>query len=253
MLKPNFVPKVFDLEFLVDPQIRRCCGPIFFARSLDADLAENVAANGSFGLVDTGKRKLLVTCQHVWEAFDAAKIQHPAMRLCICLSSNSIVTLHPVQPIDQDETLDLASFDMEPFLDQCAESTFVPFDCDKVPPVCKGDALAFVGFPGHVVAQTSIGAKFNRTLHATFAYDVTDRCVVSDVRRLKPKEKKRSTEQDADYGGISGSPCFVVRQNLSLDLVAFATSHGLSVLRFTLARYLNADGTLKKGLCYGYS
>jgi hypothetical protein len=248
MFKPTFVPKVFDLEFLVDPKIRPCCGPIFFARSLANDQGENVMANGSFGLVDTGKRKLLVTCQHVWAAFDTARLQHPGMRLCVCLSSNSIVTLHPIEPIDQDERLDLASFDMAPFLDQCEESTFVPFDSDHVPPVCKGDPLAFVGFPGHIAAQTSIGAKFNRTLHATFAYDVTDRCVIADVSRLKPKEKQGNDKKNADYGGISGSPCFVVRHNISLELVAFATSHGLDVLRFTLARYLNGDGTLKKGL-----
>jgi hypothetical protein len=247
MLKPRFIPKVADLELLVDPQIRPCCGPIFFTRSLESGAAENITANGSFGFVDTGKMKLLVTCQHVWAAFDSARRENPQMKMCVCLSSNSILVLDPIDPIDQDEKLDLASFDMEPFLTKCADSKFFPFDCNNVPHVAKGDALAFVGFPGRIQAQTSIGVMFRRRLHATFAYDVSDSRVVSDVSRLKSsKQKPESMGQEAAYGGISGSPCFLVRRNLLLQLVAFATSEALNVLRFTLAGCLNADGTLRR-------
>jgi hypothetical protein len=214
---------------------------------LESGAADNISANGSFGFVDTSKMKLLVTCQHVWAAFDVARRENPQMKMCVCPSSNSVLVLDPIQPIDQDEKLDLASFDMEPFLTKCTDSKFFPLDCENVPRVVKGDALAFVGFPGRIQAQTSIGVKFWRRLHATIAYDVSDSCVYSDVSRLKSsKPEPESVRQASARGGISGSPCFLVRQNLLLQLVGFATSEALNVLRFTLARCLNADGTLKR-------
>src|SRR6266852_1816998 len=57
-----------ELEFLIEPQVRQFCGPIFFTLSLKSALG-NVTNNGSFGLVDTGSKKLLVTCHHVWKEF----------------------------------------------------------------------------------------------------------------------------------------------------------------------------------------
>jgi hypothetical protein len=59
-----------ELTFLIEPQISPICGPLFFTRSLESAV-DNVTANGSFGLVDTGQKKLLVTCHHVLEEFES--------------------------------------------------------------------------------------------------------------------------------------------------------------------------------------
>jgi hypothetical protein len=53
-----------ELEFVIEPQIRGFCGPLFFARSLESAKG-NITANGTYGLIDTGEKKLLFTCQHV--------------------------------------------------------------------------------------------------------------------------------------------------------------------------------------------
>ena len=65
-----------ELEFVVEPQVRQYCGVIYFTRSLERAQG-NVTANASFGLVDTGSKKLLVTCHHVWAEFQKARIESP--------------------------------------------------------------------------------------------------------------------------------------------------------------------------------
>lgn len=60
------IPRL-DLEFVIEPQVRYFCGLIFFTKSMETP-AGTIVNNGSFGLVDTGSRKLLVTCSHVWDA-----------------------------------------------------------------------------------------------------------------------------------------------------------------------------------------
>jgi hypothetical protein len=65
----------FELAFLIEPMVRQFCGPIFFTHSLE-QAEGNITANGSFGLVDTGTKKLLVTCYHVWDEFREAHLKN---------------------------------------------------------------------------------------------------------------------------------------------------------------------------------
>jgi hypothetical protein len=67
-------------------QVEPYSGPIFFTKSLKTPLG-NVTNNGSFGLVDTGKRKLLVTCHHVWQRFQEERGKEPELKMCICLDT----------------------------------------------------------------------------------------------------------------------------------------------------------------------
>lgn len=247
MRRLGFIPKVFDIRYMIEPQIRPCCGPIFFARPSKSWVRDSITANGSFGLVDTGEMKLLVTCSHVWDKFEKSRRENPDLRIFVCPDPESVVALDPIQPIDQDGELDIASFDMEPLLEQCHKSRFVRFNCACVPQVKEGDPLAFIGYPGRVEACTSIGVRFRRTPYVTFASDVSDTRVVSDISRMK-RLKRRSEDEgpENEYGGISGSPCFLVRRDLQVELVAFTIEKGLNILKFTLARCLSPDGTIRR-------
>jgi hypothetical protein len=40
-----------DMEYVIEPQVRKFCGPLFFTTSPENVLA--ITNNGSFGLVDT--------------------------------------------------------------------------------------------------------------------------------------------------------------------------------------------------------
>lgn len=54
----------FFLNMVVEPQVRKFCGPLFFSAS-NTTPKGTIKGSASFGLVDTGQKKLLVTCWHV--------------------------------------------------------------------------------------------------------------------------------------------------------------------------------------------
>ena len=250
MVKPPFTLKSFDLLHLVEPAIRPCCGSIFFTQSLPSGAADDIPDHGSFVLVDTGTRKLLLTCHHVWDGFQALRSKNPKLKMGLCFS-HSIVPFEPIHPIDQDENLDIASFDMKPFLEQLSDIEFFRLNCYRVPRVKLGDWLVFLGFPGRIKAHTSIGVRFVRGFHAARAYDVTDRRVFANLTRMKPSRSQPQPEPElvgrkGGYGGISSGPCFLLRENLVPQLVALATEDAFGQLSCTLLNCLNSDGTINR-------
>ena len=53
-----FTPEDIEQTFMIEGQILSHSGPLLFFRSKELP-PENVVGNGSFGLVDTGKKKLV--------------------------------------------------------------------------------------------------------------------------------------------------------------------------------------------------
>ena len=73
--------------------------------------------NGTYCLIDTGKKRLLVTCHHVWQAYLDYQRENPDVTLAINLGDGdaSIAFAFPErQLIDTDADLDLAVFGFEP-------------------------------------------------------------------------------------------------------------------------------------------
>jgi len=53
---------------------------------------------------------------------------------------------------------------------------------------------------------------------------------------------------ETDYAGISGAPCFIVREGAPIRLVGFATgfaANQMNMLQFTYARYIGKDGIIR--------
>ncbi|HEV2434634.1 MAG TPA: hypothetical protein VG077_01420 [Verrucomicrobiae bacterium] len=48
-------------------ELLRYCGPIFIVPSLESN---EILDAGTYSLIDTGEKRLLVTCQHVWEKYE---------------------------------------------------------------------------------------------------------------------------------------------------------------------------------------
>lgn len=245
MTKPKFIPKKEDIDFLVEPQIRRSCGPLFFSTSLESALG-NIKANGSFGLVDTGTKKLLVTCNHVWREFHNLKKAHVDLNLCACLDMKNPVVLNFNKPISQNERLDLAVFDMEAFLPACIGRVFYRLKYLDFPKIRVGSPIAFVGYPGMYRSEQECGITFGRTAHAAFVGDVNESTGVADVSRMMDSNRKfnRRPGQENPYGGISGCPCYLIRKSYQAELAGFVTEEGMDLLRFTLANCINPDGTI---------
>lgn len=224
-----------ELGLVIEPQVRRLCGPIFFTRSLEQAFG-NVTNNGSFGLVDTGKRKLLVTCHHVLAGFHGLRLMNPELKMCVCFDWKTPIVFDADKPIDTDQTIDLATFDMEPFLSACGGHDFFNVQRNPPPKVKKGDVLFFIGFPGHLRRVVDGALGFGRSPYAVVAAGADDLHFYSDISNVQ--------RPDDDVGGISGCPCFSVRGGKPIQLVGFATSHWMNHLFFTYASRIDSDGRI---------
>src|SRR5947209_13364795 len=113
-----------EFNMLIEPEVRPYRGPILFDRSGPSANDENVFANAGFTLVDTGQKKLLITCCHVWDGFLEERLSDRHVRMLICLELGKPVIFNDYAPIDQDKRLDLITFDMTPLLSACRGRKF---------------------------------------------------------------------------------------------------------------------------------
>ena len=242
------MPKVIErmeLDYVVGPYVRQFCGPIFFTNSLQVP---NASANGSFGLVDTGRKKLLVTCHHAWEEFQVARHNQPNLQMCLCLDQGPPVVFAPSSPIAEDPRLDIATFDMKALLAACVGRKFYPLMQKRPRKVLAGDGLFFIGFPGRMRRIEHGAIVFGRAPFAVHLCSADSWHIQSDISKLAMTPD--------EFGGISGCPCFLLRpgkrtvmagagEATTVQLVGFATSVLFGrYLSFTHASCLNGDGTI---------
>jgi len=238
------VTEIF-LKMIVEPQVRKFCGPLFFTSS-NITPKDNIESSGSFGLVSIGEKKLLVTCWHVLEAFKKRHSKKPALQFGIGFGGK-----HPVsvsldflleKKVDDERRCDLATFDVSDALDLITASNleFFNLNAKRPPKVHVGDVLYLIGFPGkgRIENETSIG--FPRQPIGVQASLIGESTFISGVKNLKLDE--------SDYGGISGAPCFVVREGAPIRLVGFATGFApnqMNMLQFTYAKFIGKDGIIR--------
>lgn len=208
-----------EIETVIEPQVRPFCGPLFFARSLGSALG-NVTANGSFGLVDTGQKKLLVTCHHVWDEFEKSREHDSGLRMFVCLDRNPPVCLDSA-PVGLDRSLDIATFDIEPLLGACEGRKFFPLREVRACPLNPADRLFFFGYPGYLRSVSGEGIQFGRFSYAVSVSGVSGLRFIADVSHAKRiyAPQFEGIETTNPHGGISGSPCFLVRDDRTVQLV----------------------------------
>jgi hypothetical protein len=227
-----------ELLFYIEPYVRQFCGPMFFTKSLETAKG-NIIANGSFGLVDTGERRLLVTCHHVWDEFQNARLKDENLKMCVCLDIRSPVLFDPIAPIDENRELDLATFDISDLEQACRGRKFYPLSLNPPRAIANDDRLFFIGFPGkgREVRESDGALGFVRAPFAVLVCGVSSTKFLADISDLAllPQE----------FGGVSGCPCFLVRVDRAPHLVGFATSVWSNCLSITHAKCLNRDGTLR--------
>lgn len=237
---------ITELKEVFGPIIQPCCGPIYFATSLESAVGTD-DANGSFGLLDTGTKKVLVTCNHVIEDFAALSTQKKAW-LGVCLEEGQPVVLDLGSLIDRDAELDLAVFDMEPLLRFCRGREFYNLHLNPPPLVKRGDGLVFHGYPGERRKGKATGLEFGRFTFAVTASDVTSHQILADVSYVM-RQTVGGTPVNDPYGGISGAPAFLRRAGVKPSFAAIVTSvaqRGMNLMRFTSASCIRADGTIAK-------
>lgn len=234
---------------IVEPQVRKFCGPLFFVSSQTTPKG-TINGSASFGLVDTGQKKLLVTCWHVLfderGGFKEVRFKNPEFRFGIGFGGKNPVSLSyedlMEKKVDDDRRCDLVTFDVSDALDLVAASNleFYNLKANRPPKVKMGDVAYFIGFPskGRIENETSVG-------HIRQPFGAP----ISQVNESHFMVNMSNLELDeTDYGGISGAPCFVVLEGKPPRLIGFATGYSgplLNMLQFTYARYIGEDGLIR--------
>jgi hypothetical protein len=242
------VTKTF-LTMIVDPQVRKFCGPLFFTSSFTTP-KNNIEGSGSFGLIGIGDKKLLVTCWHVLYAegdgFKDKHSQNSTLRFGIGFGGKHPVSLSfdelMEKKVDDEKRCDLVTLDVSDALELVAAGDLAFFDLNAKPPpkVHVGDVLYLIGFPakGRIENDNSIGLA--RQPIGIQASQVGNFNFFARVINLKLDE--------TDYGGISGAPCFIVQEGALPRLVGFATGFApnqMNMLQFTYARFIGRDGIIR--------
>jgi hypothetical protein len=94
--------------------------------------------------------------------------------------------------------------------------------------------------------------EFGVTTYAVEVSSVDGLRFHSEISKSERKHFRPPTRVPASspHGGISGSPCFLVRDNRPCQLIGFATAQLTlqknDYLCFTHARCLNPDGTINR-------
>ena len=240
------------------------CGPIFITPGLKT-YPKQMIDNGTYSLIDTGQRRLLVTCHHVWQAYLDCRTKNPDAALAINLGdggANVAFTFPERQLIDADADLDLAVFDFEPSQIQVNKTqihhqkNWFLIRSWPIPKANDGDHLALMGFPGKRIKKEGMLCTFRTQvlpLKITHAGD----------KQIYIMNEGQNVEVFNDIkgwlGGLSGSPAYTFSKN-GASLVGFVKSgfkkteeshaSGDSIfsgsLSLTHAYFLQPDGTLAR-------
>ena len=233
-----------ELLQIFSPQIQPFCGPLFFTSSL-ITAKGTIEGNASFGLVDTGEKKLLVTCDHVLKEFDDLRLNISKLMIAVCLEQGAPVILEPALVIDRNMELDLATFDIESLLIFCKGRDFYKLDHNPPPDLKRGDSLAFHGYPGGRRVGRPDAIEFGRITFATTVGDTSGFKVIANMENVLRIEPHHLDALADPYGGSSGSPVFLRTASKFPQLAGFTTSFGLKLLTFTHASCIQADGTIR--------
>lgn len=145
------------------------CGPIFITPGFKT-YPEQMIDNGTYSLIDTGKKRLLVTCHHVWQAYLDCRKENSDAALAINLIDGdaSIAFAFPErQLIAEDSELDLAVFDFEPNQIRVNKTQvnhqkdWFPIRQWPIPKPSDSEYVALMGFPGKQIKKDGMLCTFS--------------------------------------------------------------------------------------------
>lgn len=225
------------------------CAPIFFLPTESISPA-TICANGTVGLIDTGQKKLLVTCAHVWTGFEDLRLTHPSSQLAVIFASGYAKPerINKTNLIDFDAGLDLAVFEACPEWNM-GHKEFYRITRWPVPQAKVGQPIAFLGFAGTGRKTSAHWGQFSYSVFGLSVNCTSDRKLVTN----SPSKGTLFFDDGKPIGpidirGMSGSPAYVRDRKGGFNLAAFVQMGHMSddSIFLTHASFLNPDGTLTK-------
>jgi hypothetical protein len=208
----------------LDYELFRYCGPIFVAPALNS-YPEQMIGSGTYSLIDTGKKRLLITCCHVWDEYEKQHDTNSEAILAISFGDdNSCVAFkdpknHRVS-INRDLDLVVLEFEPEEIKVSHQKKWFKISDW-PISRIEKGNHIVTLGFPGAWRRTTSIECVFRRVV---IPFAVTDVSNYSIAAFADGKNDQVLNDMKNSLGGISGSPAYRFNENKELCLIGFVKS-----------------------------
>jgi hypothetical protein len=224
------------------------CAPVFFMPSVTS-LPTNILANGTVALVDTGSRRILVTCAHVWLEFLKFREQNAGAMLSIKFQygRGALTGILDAALIDCDEQLDLAVLATNLPEAILGHKEFFQIQRFPIADPKPRQPISFLGFPGEARRVSETDVSFG---YASFGLTVSD---VSDSQILLANNDPRVLRDGAgrlaspiNVGGMSGAPAYTRTVSGGFNLAGFVRAGNTSDsdIRLSKASFLQQDGQL---------
>jgi hypothetical protein len=240
----------FALDLTEDGEMLTHCAPIFFLPS-SRPVPADIYANGTAALLDTGIKRVLVTCEHVWSDFKAYREEMPEARLAVIFRHGYALPIWIEDSflIDSDRDLDLVVFDAEFGDEMLGFKRFYRIPRFPLADPKPDQLISFVGFPG---ASRRVSQSTGQFKYSSFGLTVTD---VSHTRILLASTPDRFNYDNEDQvvphidlGGMSGAPAYGRTRGLGFDLAGFVQMgrNSGSDIYLSKASFLQRDGTIRR-------
>lgn len=220
----------------LDCELFRYCGPIFVAPALNS-YPEQMIGNGTYALIDTGERRILVTCCHVWDEYEKHHDSNSEAILAVSLGDgdSNIAFKNPknhLVSINRDLDLVVLEFEPKEIKVPHNKSWFRILDW-PIPRIEKGSHIVTLGFPGVWRRTSGVECVFRRV---AIPFAVTDVSNYSIAAFSDGQNEQVLADMKDSLGGISGSPAYRLNNNRELCLVGF-TKLGVEATASTNRKY----------------
>lgn len=231
---------------VIEEKILKHCGPLFFFTSLTPPA--EILRNGTYGLIDTGKKKVVVTCHHVWDYLHEVRQKHPKAEIAMSLASGQSFAISDAEVIDADRELDIVVFDPKLHDREFPQNEFFRISNWPNAPVQAREAIAFVGYPEAGLIHSDNHGTFRSAFFGLHVSDVTDRTIILYNDRNDRRFVGLNSEplHPIKMSGISGSPAYRVGAS-GLELVGLVKEGSTNEGLFQVTRiYLTPNGKIQR-------
>ena len=208
-----------------------------------------ILRNATYGLVDTGERKLLLTCYHVWDYLQELRLTHREAEITINLAPGASPAISSAPIIAADRDLDIAVIDPKLQAGELGDRAFFKMTNWPQSPIRGGEAIVFRGYPEVGRVNYENHAQFRSSFFGLHVTSVSDRSILlrNDNNDRTMVGLHNEPLAPTRGSGLSGSPAYrlgtsglelagIVRDGLSTD----------GIIMLTHISFLNRDGTLRK-------
>jgi len=245
----------------LDNELFRFCGPVFVAPALKS-YPKQMIGNGTYALIDTGEKRLLVTCCHVWDEYEKHHDDNSETVLAVSLGDgdSNIAFKNPKSHlVSIDRDLDLVVLEFEPKgIPVSHNKSWFRVSNWPIPRIEKGSHIVTLGFPGDWRRAAGVKCVCRRV---AIPFCVTDVSKYSIAAFSDGTNDQVLNDMKDSLGGISGSPAYRLNEKRELCLVGFAKSgpekadapnrkyqssadSPLPAVFFTHASFMQPDGSL---------